>query len=85
MKLKGINKIFCFFAVAMMFTSLSNAQTKEISLPKPGLAFKSSIKLENLDPAVYSDWVDGTEKRIQTKDERPLRQASICAKMERLG
>ncbi|MCD0490328.1 hypothetical protein LPB86_18975 [Pedobacter sp. MC2016-14] len=68
---RSINSLLCFFAISMtVCTSFSLAQTKAITVPKPDLAFKSSVKLDNLDPAAYADWVDGNEKPVMAKEEK---------------
>lgn len=68
------DKMACLLAITLVFNILvADAQTKTITIPKPGSAFKSGVKSENLDPATYADWVDGVEKHIQTKEEKQSR------------
>ncbi|MDD4921705.1 MAG: hypothetical protein PHS30_04400 [Bacteroidales bacterium] len=65
-------KTACFAFLVFYFLlsgSVSNtyAQTQTIPVPKPGA---STIKLENIDQSVYTEWVDGVEKPVQGRDDK---------------
>ncbi|MDD4922544.1 MAG: hypothetical protein PHS30_08740, partial [Bacteroidales bacterium] len=58
------------FGILVLFLAgISNvsAQSGTIAVTKPGI---STIKLENIDQSVYTEWVDGVEKPVQGRDEK---------------
>ena len=59
--------------IATINISKNYAQAKLELVPKPGLAFSSVIKLENIDTSVYAEWVDGKETRINTSESKQKR------------
>ena len=56
-------------ALACLPLNRSSA-TGSVAVPAPAAAFKMPVKLENLDPAAFGEWVDGQEKRIEGEKQR---------------
>ena len=60
-----------FLIIYLSFSLLLvTAQTKPIVLPKPGIALQSVVKSENIDTAVYAEWVDGGERKLAYKEAK---------------
>ena len=52
------------FALLALTVALAGAADK----PAPGGPFATTLAVEDLDPASYAQWVDGTEKPIEVAD-----------------
>jgi len=51
---------------------LHSALTLSQAIPKPDAAFKTSLKLENIDQETYRESVDGKEQKVTGRDEKSV-------------
>jgi hypothetical protein len=63
-------KLMCLGLALATISRVGYAQVNVAPVAKPVDAFKSGIKLDNIDGNVYAEYVDGKEQKITARDEK---------------